>query len=362
MHENFYSWYREANIQPAPEILQHRWSAIEKICSRRKDVIVFALELLRVFIGYKPNDNTFVESLITSFIAFDPKFPTRRNSYEIRVLAGISLIYLIENKTRDLTQLIALAVSCGSFQGNISVPVSDLYRLSKDHLRTISTTMRKSFADYDFHQSSLDLNESLTQLISATESNEFPNSKQPLQSLFSEINKHANNIVDDQKIIALVLQLQQEEIDMLWWLLTKTSREFHEPYSDFSFHTACMLIPKELADLTMVIPGPTAIEALIRRMYEVFGDEAKSKITLRKVINELPKEYASLLLDGIEFKFDHLFPLHITLKRSLENNNEKGWAETFDEISKLKSRRQINPVEISKQFYQERLLLGALSV
>ncbi len=362
MHENFNNWYREANFQPAAETLQNRWSAIEKLCSRKKDVTTFALELLRVYIGYKPKEETFLESLIASFSEFDPDYPMRRNSYENRILAGISLINLIEKKPTNISQLITLAVLCGSFQGRIKHPLKDLYQISKDNLHSISANLRRFHNFQDFDRATLDLNEFLTQLTTAAESNQIPKLNEPLQTLFSRIIEFANNILDDHKKSSLYIQLQQEEIDMLWWLLTKTSREYEKPYTAFSFYTACMLIPKELADLTKVIPGPLAIESLMRRMYEVFGDRTKSKITLRKVVNELPKDFTTSLLDGIDYEFDHLFPLHIALKLSLENGDEKEWSETFDEISKLKSRHPLNPIDISKQFYQERLLLGALNI
>ncbi|WP_366924196.1 hypothetical protein MFMK1_001154 [Metallumcola ferriviriculae] len=93
MNLNFSEWYRSVKLEPNDTILKNRWSGIENYTENLTDY-TNVLELVRLFYNLPVSEN-FRDEFCNVFIETDSAF-SKNNSFELSVLAGASLVNIIE--------------------------------------------------------------------------------------------------------------------------------------------------------------------------------------------------------------------------------------------------------------------------
>jgi hypothetical protein len=360
MNKYFSDWYREVNLEFDEPTLEKRWEGIEALTSKISKVYESVLEIVKVFLGLPNKGESFIDKLCENFKKTDATFPMRSNNNELKVLSGATIVQLIETKSTDFASLVSLAVLCGGFQSSRKVLLNDVFLIAQQHLKTASLEMRQAINHVNHKINKIDLNNELIELKKNIEGNLFPNSQAQFEAIFKKIISSINSISATHAGFENTILLQQEEMDILWWIINKTSKYFLKSFVELGFYSSILVIPKELADITKILPGPYAANIFIDSMLSNFEEYENGSVTIQRAVNESSREWRKEVID--QYDIDPIFPLHFAIYKSLETDNVDDWVSAVENGCKLKLKKKYAPNLISYQFYQECLLIKRVTV
>ena len=171
-----------------------------------------------------------------------------------------------------------------------------------------------------------------------------PALQKPLQTLVA---RQASLI----QAINAALAVQDEELNILWWVIGGYSRDLQEPFANVPNAIRPLIFAKELSDLTVFLPGPASAVAVLSRSGL---DEHPSTIAgavngtsadwTRPLVKELPASPIST-------------PVHFAIERELETGAGTDWLAGWSATTQLDPNAQITSLTLGTLFYRERLLL-----
>jgi hypothetical protein len=92
------------------------------------------------------------------------------------------------------------------------------------------------------------------------------------------------------------LQLHDEELQMLWWLIGGRSFAMDCAFEAVAVDAQPLVFAKELAKETVVLPGPRSIKPLLTRA----GVNDTKKMTVGAAVNVLPAMWMTALVQDVE--------------------------------------------------------------
>ena len=148
------------------------------------------------------------------------------------------------------------------------------------------------------------------------------------------------------------LKVQDEELEMLWWLVGEYSVSYSCPFENVPTAAKPLVFSTELAKMTTLQPGPTSIPALLSRS----GLSNREEIKVHEVINSIGTDWleertASNLSSPLTT------PIHEGVKRRLETGESDAWIAGWSAVAELPGELELTPLQISTQFYREELYL-----
>lgn len=325
MNSYFGDWYRSAGIPPEGVPLAKRWEAIE---SFEADVGGVS-SLTQVFYKLGLSDSSFPEKFRSAFNKVDPGFPMSGNDRELIVLAGAELVDVIERGSRDVADLAALFLVCGAAQNIRTATVAQIPEIAVKYLSQRSVQRAKPEKDGK--------EEALSKALAAV--------GEPHSKLAPEFQK-----------LQLEFPIVKEESNMLWWLISETSRDVNQRWSEMPLGMVCMLTGKELADLTRIIPGPFAARAFLDRAIRSGRDEVAASISISDAVKDTAKtwrdsHFSKALPTGLE----GILPLTHAVTLSVQSSNETGWKSIFKAATGIGATGKSSPNLLAYQFYLEHL-------
>jgi hypothetical protein len=376
MHRLFADWYREASVTINPSQLEQRWAGIEEFASQKKNRLTRALQLIRIFYSMPGRSMELTEEYRDCYKKHDPSFPMRDNEFELQVLAGATLIHMIESWPDPTALHVALSLTCCSVQGlRPSPPIPDAIAIAKELIAARSLKLRSrgrlSSRSDPRPISSIDFGELQTNL----EQGSLPTAAAPLVKLLQEFVSVAGEIVKSLRESALVAQLQQEEIDILWWVFSAWSKDLNEPFLGVGLPVLSLVVGKELGDLITVLPGPLGARAIISHILtdavvaraskvpsaQNVAESHRAPLIMKKAIDAAPPEWRRRAYELIPEAFQDMLPVHLAFRLSgQETSQARTWAQRFSKMAALRPSLKIEPTELAFQCYQERLLIGVL--
>src|SRR5712692_2056476 len=226
MNSYFGGWYRSAGVPPEGIPLAERWKAVQSFQPDAGDIAL----LTQIFYQLNLSDPSFPQRFRKAFNDADPNFPMSGNDRELIVLAGAELVDVVERGSRDIADLAALCLVCGAIQNvRAASAVPQIPEIATKYLSQRSVQRAKPEKDGK--------EEALSKALAAA--------GEPYSKLAPEFQK-----------LQLEFPIVSEESNMLLWMISETSRDVGQRWSEMPFGMVCTLIGKELADLTQIIPGP----------------------------------------------------------------------------------------------------------
>ena len=352
MHRHFGDWYREASLKPTAETLEKRWAGIEEFAGEAADRKSRALDSLRLFYDLSASQDSFIDTLAQTFAEHDASFPMRKNRGELRVLSGAAVVHLITEMPAAFGDMLSLGVvsaNCQGLRGDLLVP--DVLRIARDHLGGRSLRRRPS-PGYPGVGTMPKISPGATGDVA----------DEAIQKLAESIRSLHEGVSKAGEWLSVVLELQQEEVDILWWLFGGASRDLGTPFAELDSPAACLIAGKELADLVTVMPGPLAADHMLREMLRNVPDDSVGEASIQVVVNSALKEWRATLVQQGEFEaVRDLVPLHLAVFKSLETKGKADWISAFQTMSGIKTRTKIARLLLSLQMYHERLFMRCIS-
>lgn len=326
MHKYLSVWYRSAGIATENVPLAKRGEAIDSFAVDGNDVAALA----QLFYRLPPSDASFEERFRTALNTADPNFGMSGSDNELIVLAGATLVDVIENRRRDLSDLAILCLVCGSAQNLRGAPaVPEIPELAVKHLGKRSAHRDEPDGDGDAVKLAASLAEK----------------GDPYNALGHEFQK-----------LQLQFPIVTEEVNILWWVFGETSRDLEQRWGRLPAEEVCLVSAKELADLTKVIPGPVAARAFLDRAIRSGRDSAKSSVSIADVVTKTPKGWREAHYKRpLPNELKGVLPMYEAVKYSVDAGDDDGWRSIFKSSTGVSAGADSEPDRLAYQVFLEHL-------
>ena len=332
MNSYFSDWYRVAGIPPEGIPLTKRWEGVESFAVDAAEISLLA----QVFYQLNSSDPSFIQRLREALNKVDPNFPMSGNDRELIVLAGAVLVDTIERRSRDIADLAALCLVCGAVQNvRVASAVPQIPEIGTKYLSQRSVQRAKPEKDGKEEALSKDL---------AAQGEVY------------------GRLAPEFQKLQLEFPIVSEESNMLWWMISETSRDVGQRWSELPLGMVCTLSGKELADLTQIIPGPIAARAFLDRAIRSGGNEVAASISIAKAVNDTAKtwrdsHFSKPLPTGLE----GILPLTHAVVLSARASDDKTWQPMFKAATGIAATAKSKPDAVAYQFYLEQLAVRSFT-
>lgn len=349
------AWLAEFEFCSNPEVLQLRLNTVETFASSVSASEIEELVLMAFQTKEKPSSQ-FVERFRSGFRADDANFPSYGNDREMEVLAGMTLFSIMNHSSINMSARCALSISTASLDGARShglphdlpghakvflIQISEANRsrpnLNKASKPTVEPLIQAIEAIPDAAVDAVAIKAALTMTVKATKS-----VSTQINTMFSAAGKF--------------MQQQDEELQILWWLLGSRAEGFDCNFEDIPENSKALVFATELADHTTLLPGPVSIKALLSRA----GLREDNQVVVPTVLGAIQMDWLQKLVSGQTLS-PILHPLHFAIERQLENGEGSEWVKSWINRVGIKEDVSFTPLNLAVQIYRERLLLKAAS-
>jgi hypothetical protein len=324
---NLPDWYRIAGLQPDAEAMPKRIAAIEKYGADANSLILLA----RLFYGIGEPNADFLSAWRLAIQQEDTLFSNRGNEVELAVLAGAKLIEIMYSSS-TLSEMASLAVACTSCQKlrtNPSVP-----EIPELAIKCLSQQTAERSSVYAARKNS------------------------ELSSILAESAVPA--LIQEIANMQAELRLVTEESNILWWLFAEHSREENVHWNQLEFPAVLLMIGKELADLTVVLPGPAATLAFLDKVARIAKNKLPESVILKTAINGLSVDWRKkYFTQSMTQELESLMPITHGIRLSLLTPQVDGWCPGFTDSTGIPFESSLAPQKLSFQIYLECLLYRA---
>ncbi len=313
MNSYFGDWYRAAGISPEGVPLSERWQGAASFEVNASEISLLA----QVFYQLNPSDSLFPERFRKSINESDGTFPMSGNDRELIVLTGAALDDLMTRGSRDMADLAALCLVCGAAQNIRAAAVPQIPEIAAKYLSQRSVERAKPEKD----------------------------GKEEALKLAPELQK-----------LLLDFPIVSEESNLLWWLISETSRDVNKRWNEMPLGMACVLTGKEIADLTQIIPGPIAARAFLDRAIRSGRKRVAASTSIADIVNETDKKwrgshFSKPLPNGLQ----GILPLTHAVVLSVQASDDDAWQSIFKSTTGIAATEKGSPDAMAYQFYLEQL-------
>lgn len=315
MHKDFSEWFRTAGIEQNNESLKMRWTGIDAFEVGRNDIVW----LTELFFGIDSPKEKFLAAFRKAFQDADSSFRMRENDRELSVLAGATLVSVMERSPLALGDLAALAiVSCAAQNLRAGPCVVDIPELAVQHLNHRSVARGEIDAAED--------------------------------SDATEDQASIHQLRQDFEVIA-------EESNILWWVFGETSRDTDQRWSRYSVAQTAIMAGKELAELTRIAPGPASAAALLDRVVKFAKSPLPTQIAVKDAIAAVDLEWRQRFAKyHCPTPLANIRPVSQGIKLSVELADGSAWVGALASSTKMRRDAKIAPRLLAYQVYVECLL------
>jgi hypothetical protein len=360
MHRDFADWYRVASVTPQQEVLEQRWNAVEEAASVLSAAsITVLLRLFAVRIQKEPTVPDFLDAVLRKH---DTSYSSRGNSEELRVLAGAVLRQCIESNSKNAVA-VALGLLCATFGSRATrVPAAQHVSVAETYLAHRGVSVRASTPPAPIGASGL-TKERYDELVTIAvfQPPQIASARDPLFTAIVEASgKSAEQVNAAVTSLWRANQVVREELNLLWWLQTKFSRDLKKPFAEFALNEASYVFPMELSDLTVFLPGPDAILGIIITSLSLTkGGDQKSKLV--DAVNSTPRAWREERNGNLNIQgFADLCPLLLAMSKSLDTDGDAEWLPVYRKQCDVQLDQEVPASDVAVQVYRERLFAQAL--
>ncbi len=348
MHELFSDWLEEAGLDVRNVPLASWSDGLEAYCSTidRESL----LRLLNFVSSGKGVETLVPFGLREALKEKDSAFRMRGNTFLVAELAraGTRMLFDSKNINHNLGRAAALGMIVGSFGQTVTPVHTDHIQKANQYLvfRAEELRVRPKF------EAIKDPTE--TELSKIQNAADIAQLKDPLTKIAAALSKNLSNV--DASFSRL--RIQDEELNILWWLFGEASRDLKRPFCELSLGAAAVVAASELADLVAFPPGPNSAEAFLRRALRRKNDHKPSEpISVADAVNALEKDWtirAKAILVPLGDAAP-LCPLHLIITKTCEAASQDDWPALVRASCEVSPDLELDPVTLALQVFQERM-------
>lgn len=352
MQNGFSSWYASMSFQQDAAFTAKREAAIDAYV---KTVTRSGLATLaKLAFRLKPQMSSPEVAALRQALGGEATPP---GDDELLMLSASALATAMDSESDGVTALAATvvaSVSCGGLR-ELMQPM-DLVGLSGNALRRLSETSRRrpSLKQAKLVTPAVDKTDpTLQQALNAG------NMPEAVQALVVATNKAISAIARRQREFETVVQkyvdIQDEELDILWWLEGEHSFHLGMDFSKVAPEHLPLAIARELSGLTKVLPGPPALSSLLSRT----GLLDAPLQSIPAAVQSMPEAWLnqaidSLVADGVSAT---LTPILFAMQRRHEVEGKDDWIAAWCTTTGLTREAKLSPLQLAAAAYREFTLI-----
>jgi hypothetical protein len=352
--EQFPKWYATLELDDGASKYQERLNGLSNFATSAKSDDVEALIRLAWNSRLNP-DSGALARFRKALNDADAAFPMAGNDKELRLLAGAALVIMICG-SGSVQQLASLMVANAAFLGKrpqkTPVNLSEIARVAilnqaADNCRrpNLSESLSSGVSKPNLTAVIGKLNEGMT-----------PDNVNAAIALASEairvsVTTLTTSYSQTIMMIRDYIKLQDEELEMLWWLTNRYSDSQGCGFDEVSFLQKPMVFANELASRTNCLPGPPSILGLLARA----GINLKDEATVPEIISAMDESWVrSINLDSEPSAITA--PIRFGLKKRQEAGFGDAWVPFWAATTGISEKDKFRLVDIGINFYRECLI------
>lgn len=348
----FYAWMKEFQLGEGSETLIQRWRATCSFADSADGADVEALVRLAIGSRHVPTSD-WIDSLEETFREDYPAFTASTNARELQVLAACCLFRISQDPNNESANISALASATGSVAGlrKLTLPC-DLPQAANDALKSLylSAAHRPKLVAGVQYKPLFD-----KAVEKAKGQQDVPTLIEALalagSAATSAVNQNQSKTQSIVEALARRLDQQDEELQMLWWLISERSEELNCAFGDIADAARPLVLANELARHTLLPPGPPTVRALLSRA-KLTG---KGKVAVVDAVATAPLEWLKAYV-APQAASPVTQPLHLAIERQLETGPGKSWVAGWAAATDLPQDAALPRLTLAELFYRERLL------
>ena len=151
------------------------------------------------------------------------------------------------------------------------------------------------------------------------------------------------------------ISIQDEELNMLWWLQGGHSDTLKQPFAEIPREQRPFVLARELAEATYAIPGAAAIESLLARA----GVDDAEPVEIAAAIQALPLNWLKTAIPEVDASkvSSVTTPLHEAFKRRLEVEGHDTWIPTWASVCDIDPAAKLSALRLADLCYCEQLII-----
>lgn len=355
MHPDFARWHASIGLGDDAARRQSRWAGVSAVAQDADSTDIEAL-LRLAFKSRQLAAAAQVQKIRQAFKTADATFEMEGNDRELQVLAAASLVTLLSMGDNWGAEA-ALAITTASMAGarKPDLPM-ELHVVAEGAIDQVAETNRErphlaahtgtDAPKFDFEKA-------------AAKAKAEPNAEGFAQAfaLAADAARAAFGQIASRQAIAVremdkFLRVQDEELQMLWWLTGQRSFDLDCAFDAVPVDAQPLVFAKELAASTEFLPGPASVKALLSRA----GIKNRKKIALSAAINATDSAWLRTVVPEGELS-PLSTPIHYAIKRQLETGAGDAWIPGWAAAVGVAANFTLPSLTLAVLFYRERLLL-----
>ncbi len=356
MRDEFPRWYRQVDISENRPRLDARWKGVSSLvrAADRKTIETMVAVLLKA--KSRP-DATALAMQREHFKLTDDLFEMSGNDRELEILCGTALATVL-NGTTEVAARAALMTSVGFFAGARKADFPfDFAAAAEATIATISEQRRNRpavpqldrIARMGVDAESIEkLKQGITHEHVVGAINAVAGQ---VAAVASDMTAKVNATI---KAIECFLAIQDEELQMLWWLFGGRSKILDRPFAEVPADAQPLVLASEVADFTQFIPGPNSVKPILSRAG--LKERKKAGASIAAAINACDDDFLQELVEGVE-PAPVVRPLHFAIHRKLEAGDDTSWIANWSAVTGIDAELTLPGIELGNLFYRERLCL-----
>ncbi len=355
MHPNFPSWHDAIGLGDEQARRETRWAGVSAMADDADSKVIEALIRL-AFKSQQPAAASQVQKIREAFKKTDAAFDMQGNDRELQVLAAASLAVLMDQGGTSGAEA-ALGVSTAALDKarKPDLPM-DLSILAEDAIDQIAETNRKR-PSLEIHTSKavpkVDFEKAATKVREQPDwegvAEGFNLAAEAVRNAFVVMARRQGDTVHAMDSF---VRVQDEELQMLWWLIGQRSEDLNCAFDAVSAGAQALVFAKELADHTEFLPGPASVKGLLSRA----GLKGRKKIVISNAIIAADPAWLQTFMPENE-PSPVSTPIHFGIKRQLETGPGEAWIAGWAAAIGVTAELAVSPLGLGVLFYRERLLL-----
>lgn len=348
MHQNFSDWYRPVTFGHDRETINLRWQGVEATIQGLEFPI--AMDLVLLAFGRPALSVKEIEKFRQYFKDVDPTFSTSGNDLEVQTLAGCVLGILCIDK-HDWGEVPFAIVTASACKKRVPIVEFDLVGMASERIRLEGIQARKrqtmSMLEIDSYKQTLD------QAIAPFLNNQgIPHAVEALKQMNVVLEKSfaslQENIKKEINQLQEVLTIQDEELQMLWWMTGGWSEMWKSTFHNLDNKARPILLAKEASEMTELFSEPPSLKAVFYRV----GIDESTELNIPDSVNACGLEHLKTLSPQSP-PCSILFPMHFAISRAIETGADNTWIPGWSKVSGIDEKAKVMPIELALQFYRE---------
>lgn len=350
MRDKFNEWYSGMEFGEDAEVRAQRWTALQ---AATKSPSMTTLEVLvRLAFRTKMQQLATDAGQVRSQLA---EGGTALLDEEAAMLAGAALAIILDEK--DTTAAKAAGLVTGAFCAGLRMlkQPMDLVGMALSAQNYLAETARRRppLEQPKLVNPQIDI----TANLNALQDGDIANIRAAIDALASASRQTLTAMATRQRSFESAVQgyvkVQDEELDILWWLQGGRCIRFNLPFEEVQAEFRPIVFAVELAALTKVLPGPTALPSLLSRA----GVDDSVQLSIPAAVQGLPQEWLALVLpeDKAGKVSATTTPILEAVRRRQEADGLDAWVAVWGTVTGIDPMAQVPAQKLSEQLYRELL-------